>query len=313
MSIDRVATNAQSQFMLNQINRANVSLSESQQQVSSGKLASDYAGYKDKVSILEAARSAGARVDAYKAATEQAITQTDLQDTQITSLANLASQLREALTKAVGQNDGGTVMTEAQSIFDSASQILNSKDANGNFIYAGENNNTQPFTATSLANLASMPNASAAFVNGTLKQSVRVGDGQTTQIGQLASEMGTDLMNTLKSVADYVNANGGFTDTLTPAQSGFLGTQIGAAKAASDHLNNVAAANGFTYNQLKDASVHQDSMSSLYKGFVSDIEDVDMPTAVARLNQNQVALQAALQVTSQLQQISLLNYLGKSG
>jgi len=132
MSIDRVATNAQAQFMLNQINSANVALSNSQEQVSSGKLASDYAGYGDKVAALEAARSAGARVDAYQAATLQAITQTDLQDSQITSLADLAAQLRQALTTAVGQNNGATVMTEANSIFDAAAQILNARDVNGN-------------------------------------------------------------------------------------------------------------------------------------------------------------------------------------
>ena len=34
-----------------------------------------------------------------------------------------------------------------------------------------------------------------------------------------------------------------------------------------------------------------------------------MPTAISQLNQNQMALQAALQVTAQLGQISLLNYL----
>ena len=43
--------------------------------------------------------------------------------------------------------------------------------------------------------------------------------------------------------------------------------------------------------------------------FTSDLEDVDMGEAISRLNQNQVALQAALQVTSQLNKISLLNYL----
>jgi flagellin-like hook-associated protein FlgL len=34
-----------------------------------------------------------------------------------------------------------------------------------------------------------------------------------------------------------------------------------------------------------------------------------MPTAVSQLNMNQTALQAAMQVTAQLGQISLLNYL----
>jgi len=311
MSIDRIATNAQAQFMLGQVNRASVSLSEAQNQVSSGKVANDYAGYKDKVAVLEAARSAGARVDAYQQATQLAITQTDLQDTQISSLGDLAARLRQALTDAVGQNDGTTLMTEANAIFDSAAQILNSKDANGNFMYGGERNDTPPFTATSLADLMAMPSASDAFANGSIKQSVRVADGETIETGVLASDAGGDLMSLLKDIASYASTNGSFTDPLTPDQSSFLTGAIGTAKTAADNLNNVAAANGFIYNRLKDASDRQDSLSSLYKGFVSDIEDVDMPTAVTKLNQNQVALQAALKVTAQLQQISLLNYLGQ--
>jgi flagellar hook-associated protein 3 FlgL len=42
---------------------------------------------------------------------------------------------------------------------------------------------------------------------------------------------------------------------------------------------------------------------------VSDLESVDMGEAITRLNQNQVALQAALQVASQLNRLSLLNFL----
>jgi flagellar hook-associated protein 3 FlgL len=309
MSIDRVATNTQAEYMLAQINRANVRLNDSQKQVSSGKIATDYAGYHDKVAVMEAARSAGARVEAYKSATQEAITQADLQDAQIGALADLAAQLRQALTDAAGQNDGSSVMTEARSIFDSAAQILNARDANGNFIYGGEKNDTPPFTATSLSDLAAMASASDAFDNGTLKQGVRVADGETIEIGQLAGDIGGELMSELKTIAGYVAANGDFTSTLTQAQSSFLSGHIVGAKGVADNLNNVLAANGFTYNRLKDAADKQDTMSSLYQTFVSDLEDVDMPTAVTRLNQNQVALQAALQVTAQLQQISLLNFL----
>ncbi len=312
MTIDRVATNAQSQFLLDQINRANVALDKTQQQVSSGNVASDYAGYGSKVSVMEAARSAGARMDAYQSATKLAINQVDLQDTQLSSLSNLADQFRQALTQAASSNDGSDVMAEANSVFQAASQILNAQDANGNYIYGGENTTTPPFTAQSLSDLASMPNVSAAFDNGTIPASVQIGDNQTVQIGVLASNIGSDLMNTLKTVANYVSANGDFPTSMSSAQSTFVSSQIDGAKTASDNLNNVSAANGYVYNRLTDASDQQSSMSTLYQGFVSNIQDVDMPTAISQLNQNQVALQAALQVTSQLQNISLLNYLGSS-
>jgi flagellar hook-associated protein 3 FlgL len=309
MSVDRVATNSQAQFMLDRINRANVQLTQAQNQVSSGNVSNSYEGYGGKVAVLEAARSAGARVDAYQTATQQAITQVDLQDTQISSLADLAAQLRQALTDAVGQGNGASLMTEADSIFQSAAQILNAKDANGNYIYGGEKSDTPPFTVNSLSDLSSLSQISDAFANGTLKSSVRIGDGETVQIGQLASDMGSDLMSTLKTIQDYVNSNGAFTDSINTTQSDFLASQITSAKSASENLNNVAAANGFVYNRLKDAMADQDAMTTLYKGFVSNIQEVDMPTAVTKLNQSQVALQAALQVTAQLQQISLLNYM----
>jgi flagellar hook-associated protein 3 FlgL len=310
MSVDRVATNSQAQFMLDRINRANVQLTQAQNQVSSGNVSNSYEGYGGKVAVLEAARSAGARVDAYQTATQQAITQVDLQDTQISSLADLAAQLRQALTDAVGQGNGASLMTEADSIFQSAAQILNAKDANGNYIYGGEKSDTPPFTVNSLSDLSSLSQISDAFANGTLKSSVRIGDGETVQMGQLASDMGSDLMSTLKTIQDYVNSNGAFTDSINTTQSDFLASQITVAKTASENLNNVAAANGFVYNRLKDATEDQDAMTTLYKGFVSNIQEVDMPTAVTKLNQSQVALQAALQVTAQLQQISLLNYMG---
>ena len=55
MSVDRVATNSQSQYLLAQITRVTSAMNTSQQQVASGKVSSDYAGIGAKTSALEAA------------------------------------------------------------------------------------------------------------------------------------------------------------------------------------------------------------------------------------------------------------------
>jgi flagellar hook-associated protein 3 FlgL len=311
--IDRVATNAQAQAMVAQIMQATNALNQSQTQVSSGLVSTDYAGLGDKTATLEAARSAAARTDSYQAATQLALNQTNLQDTQLTSLSDLANQLQSDITSAAGNGDASELMTQAQGIFDQATQIMNSKDANGNYLYGGDKDNTPPVTVSSLSDLTSLSSASDAFANGTVKRTVAVGDGQSVQIGLLASDMGTQLMQTLKSIADFnAGSNGPFGSTVTTAQSNFLTGAIQGATDAATAVNNVDAQNGMTYQRLQDESSQQQSLSTLYKGFVSDIQDVDMGTAVANLNQNQVALQAALQVTSQLNQVSLLNYLNTS-
>jgi flagellar hook-associated protein 3 FlgL len=100
---------------------------------------------------------------------------------------------------------------------------------------------------------------------------------------------------------------------MTSAQSNFLSGEIQSATDAGTQVNAVASTNGSNYQALQNALSTQTSMSTTYQGFVSDLENVDMATAITNLNQNQVALQAAMEVTSQIGQISLLNYLPASG
>jgi len=330
MSIDRVATNAQAQYMLAQITKANQALDTTQQQVASGLVATTYAGIGTKTAALESARAAAARANAFATNTQQAVTQADLQNTQLTTLSSLAQQLQQAITTAVGNSDGSGLMETAQGIFDQAKQILNSTDANGNYIYAGEKTDQQPFTASSLSDLAQINmsttpptpvDVSGFFDNGNSKKSVLVGDSQSVQIGVLASDIGTKLMTALQNLALEDNPSGSLNGQLTSEQVAALsdgttdpsgaaiGSPLSAASGAYTDLNTQTAANGEVYNRLQDAVTTQQSLATLYTGFVSNIQDVDMGQAVTQLNQNQVALQAALEVTAKLGQISLLNYL----
>jgi len=310
MTVERVATNAQAQYLLAGIMRATQAVNTSQQQIASGKVAQDYAGIGAKTSALEAARASAARADAYQSATQSALSQTDLQNTELTQLSDLAGQLKQALTGAIGNNDATGLMDQVQSIFDQASQILNAKDANGNYLFGGEKDDQPPFTAASLSDLAGLSSVSDAFSNGTQKKSVMVADGEPVQIGVLASDVGSQIMQTLKDIASFnAGANGNLSGPMSGAQSDFLVGEMPQATAAATGLNAATAANGDVYNRLNDALGQQQALSTLYQGFVSNIEDVDMGSAITQLNENQTALQAALQVTAQLGQISLLNYL----
>ncbi|MBV9993130.1 MAG: hypothetical protein JOZ72_17775 [Alphaproteobacteria bacterium] len=310
MSVDRVASNAQAQILLQQIMQASSRMNTAQQQVASGKVSSDYAGIGGKTSALEAARASAARADAYQSATKTALAQVDLQDTQLSQLSAVAEQLHQTMLTAAGNNDATGMMDAVKSVFDQAAAILNSKDANGNYLFGGDKDDQPPFNVASLGQLAGLSDVSQAFSNGTQKKSVMIGDGQSVQIGVLASDVGTKLMQTLKDIASFdAGPTGGFDATLTGAQASFLSSELPAAKDASAGLNLANASNGITYNRLSEASDQQQALNTLYKGFVSNIEDVDMGTAITQLNESQTALQAALQVTAQLGQISLLNYL----
>ena len=315
MSIDRIATASQTAFFLSQIENAGAALDKTQQQIASTKNATTYAGFGDKTQVLTATISANARNTAYTNATKFAVTQTDLQDTQLTSLSSLAASLKKAVGDAVANNDASTLMTQAQSIFDQANAILNSKDANGDYIYSGGKTDVAPVTAGSLAALQALPSVSGAFANGDLKKSVQVADGVSVTYGLNASDVATGLMQALKDIADFdAGGSGNFNaaTSLTAAQTTFLTGAVTQATTVSTDLNATTAANGYVSNRLTDAQTQQASMDTLYKSFVSNIQDTNMADAATQLSLNQTQLQAALQVTAGLHQLTLLNYLPAS-
>jgi flagellar hook-associated protein 3 FlgL len=312
MSIDRISTASQSAYFLQQIQNASNALNTTQEQIASGQNATTYAGFGNQAQMLIATMSANARNSAYTTATTIAATQVSLQDSQLTSLSSLATQLQQAVTNAVANNNASTLMTQAQGIFEQASAILNSQDANGNYIFGGGNSDTPPMTATSLTQLASLPSVSNAFDNGNFQTSVQVADGQSVTYGITASNIGTGLMQELQSLAQFDQGpNGDFSSatSLSSAQSSFLNSAIPTASSVADDLNTATAANGNVANQLGDAQTQQSSMNTLYQGFISNIQDTNMADAATQLSLNQTQLEAALQVTAGLNKLSLLNYL----
>lgn len=316
MSIDRISTTAQTAYMLTQIQNAWNALDKVQQQIASGKNASTYAGFGDQAQVLTATIAANARNSAYTSATKFAVTQTDVQDNQLASLSSLATALKKAVSDAVANNDGTTLMSQAQSIFDQASAILNSKDANGDYIYSGGKTDVAPVTVGSLSGLVPLTSASAAFANGDLKKSVQVADGVTVSYGLTASDVATGLMQALKDIADFDAGAGGNLNaatSLTAAQNSFLTNAISQVTNVYTDLNATAAANGYVSNRLTDAQDQQASMNTLYKGFTSDIQDTNMAQAATQLSLSQTQLQAALQVTAGLNKLTLLNFLPVSG
>ncbi len=314
MSIDRVATSTQTAFFLNHIQTAGHALDKTQEKIASGKNANTYAGFGDRAQVLTATIAANARNAAYANATEFAVTQTEMQDTQLTSLAALAAQLKKSVSDAVVNNDGSTLMVQVQSIFDQASAILNSKDSNGAYIYSGAKTDTAPVTVNSLAALQSLPSVANAFANGDIKKSVQVGDGVTVAYGITASDIGTGLMQALKDITNYdLGSSFAAGPGLNAGQTTFLTNTIATTVTVATDLTAATAANGYVANRLADAQSQQTSMNTLYKGFVSNIQDTDMADAATQLSLNQTQLQAALQVTAGLHQLSLLNFIGSGG
>lgn len=307
MTIDRIGTASSTQMMLSRIQKAEIAVDTANRQVSTGNVSDTYSGYGDKTAVMEIARSATEHADANIAAAQQAASRLDLQDTQLSQLSSIADQVRQTLTSGAANQDATALMNQMDGFFAQATEILNAKDSSG-YIFGGDKNQTPPLTVSTLSDLAALPSVASAFANGNIKTTMRIGDTQTIQVGVLASDIGTQLMSLFQQVAQF-NAGTPFSAATTPAQQTFLESTIQTATNATEGINQVSAVNGISYQMTQNTMTRLQATSSVYKSFVSNIQNVDMPTALSQLNQDQIALQASFQVTSTLNKLSLLNYL----
>jgi flagellar hook-associated protein 3 FlgL len=180
----------------------------------------------------------------------------------------------------------------------------------GKYLYGGSRTDQPPVNANDLAALVAAPTVDAVFDNTDYNQAQRIDENETVSVGMTASDIATDLFQMFKDIGSFDSGvNGPFGANLTAAQSSFLTTQNTAMPNVEQGLTTLAAINGSRHAQVTSAVDRHEGMSSYFAKFIGDIEDVDLGEAVARLNQDQVAAQAAGRMIAQVNQVSLLNYL----
>src|SRR5262245_6998109 len=104
--IDRIGTLGLSQLLLSQYQSIQTRMANTQQQISSGKVGTQYADVQDKSGVLAAAKSKAAGIANYTGAVKSVVNRLDLYDTQLQGLSDLSASLRETLGNALATGSG---------------------------------------------------------------------------------------------------------------------------------------------------------------------------------------------------------------
>ncbi|MEM8987862.1 MAG: flagellin [Pseudomonadota bacterium] len=305
----RIANYASYQTILLEFTRNQRDIFETQRQVSTGKVAQDYKGIGDDVSLLLSSKDAAARADRYIDLGKQVQTRIDLQDVTLESFASSAGDLRQAVTEAVAQNSGLVLMERLQSVLSTAVSALNS-EIDGHYVFAGTRTDTPPVNISTLADLQAAPAVADIFDNNGVRPAINIDENLTIEYGFLANEVGQDLFQALRDIADFNSGpNGPFGTELTDAQATFLQGLLPTLEAVGDSANEVVGQNGVFFNEVEDAMVRNERRRDYMLAVVADIEDVDMAAAVTKLNEDQIAAEATAKVLADMSRLSLLQFL----
>jgi flagellar hook-associated protein 3 FlgL len=306
----RVSTFTQQSALLDQTMRRQSAIATSQNQVSTGKKAETYSGYGADVPALISARAIRSRTEVYSGTVTRLGVELEQVNLHVGAVGDAAKGLKQSILDSLALQNGASFDVSLEHGFQSLVRSLNTQ-YNGDYLFGDVKYNAKPVTVSNLTDLAAAPTAAAVFDVQTGKATTRVADGQDVEHGILANEMAEPVVKIFRDIKLYHDdiTTGPLTGALNPAQVTFLETKLKELQKAIDGVSGFEQQNGTRQKQMVELeSYHSERMLGLEK-LVKDIEDVDITQAISQLQNDKTALEASYRVLSQVNRVSLNDYL----
>lgn len=308
MTVARVASFSQSQSLVAGLLRNQEEMFTTQQQINTGKKAQSYQGYAQETSTLVSARSIKSRTDTFVRTAESIGGDMTTGDVHISAIIDAARSIRQTLLTTIASTDATGFRQSLSQDFQLAASNLNAQVA-GRYIFAGSRADVKPFSPTTLDELVVQTGLGAVFAGNDVKASAQVADTVSMQYGILADEVAAPLMSVLADIHSYDTGGGNLVGSLSTTQVGFLQTKLGQLDAAIEQIQSVQVQNGLNQKKLDEIAQQMSDRSVYLETFIADIEDVDIASAIARLQSDQTALEASYRMIGSVSQLSLSRFL----
>ncbi|MGZ8252330.1 MAG: flagellar hook-associated protein FlgL [Methylophilaceae bacterium] len=228
-------------------------------------------------------------------------------ESNLTSVTNLLVSTQSTLVGAgnavLSDKERGFIASELKGSLDALIGLANTKDAYGNYLYAGFKTDTTPFVANATgASYAGDTNQQLLQVDAQRQMEVNVTGNNVFQANSI------DIFNTLSNLVTLLN-----TPITNPAtQAAFtsgLATAIGNVQGATDNVLNVRASVGSKLNELDALDTSGDDRKLQYEKSISDLQDLDYASALSDLAKQQTIMEAAQKSFVTTTSLSLFQYM----
>jgi flagellar hook-associated protein 3 FlgL len=228
----------------------------------------------------------------------------ELEEGALASSVNLLQRVRELAVQALngtqGPGDLKSIEVEVRSHLEGLLSIANTQNANGEFLFAGYQVETTPFSSDGSGNFTYNGDQGQQHLQVSHIRQVAVADNGADIFQGLnaAAGGGTSSFDILNDFADALAAGTVAADTLTDIDT------------AMDRILFVRADVGSRLRAVDDQRGTNESFGLVLEKERADLVDLDYTEAIARFNQQLLAFQASEQVFAKVQGLSLFDYLG---
>lgn len=291
----RVSTPYQYGKYKSDIARAQSTYLERQSQVSTGKRftkASEDPYGSASVLSLSAAKRATEQYAKNLRTAKTALSFSDASLDEIGKLFKRANELAVGGANSALTQDGRNAMAaEVGQLMQRLVDLGNSRDANGDYLFAGQMTDEKPFTF----NLGVLQ-----FNGDTNDITVESGPGETLKSNVTASTSIMTAYNTLKNLKESLE--GGNVGQIS-------GVDLAAVKASTDEFLQLRGQVGTSLQRIEQTNTEYTRRIDDFAARISDIEDVDIAEALVEYKQAENAYNAALNVASQGFRLSLMDFI----
>lgn len=291
------------------VRRITSELGSLQAQVASGAKANTLQGFGGASSRILSASSMRASTDARASVVNQLEARFGVQAAALGQVSDATQSLALTIREAISANDGRGISTELELAFNAIVGAMN-ETWNGQPMFAGERQNGSPVKVTSLDELAVSPQPEDMFDEAARHQFIDLGDGAPIKLAAKASELSTDLFNTLRQLKYILDGAGG---TLgSPMTGSYTNVLQNIAADLDFHAKEFVTEEGRT-GQLQERfetdRARLQAQSDLLTKEIGDQTDANLAEVSIRINTLLTQYEAAAKTFSELSQLSLLKYL----
>jgi flagellar hook-associated protein 3 FlgL len=228
----------------------------------------------------------------------------ELEEGALASSVDLLQRVRElavqALNATQGPGDLKLLEVEVRSHLEGLLSLANTQNANGEFLFAGYQVETIPFSSDGSGNFSYAGDQGQQHLQVSQTRQLAAADnGADIFLGVNAAAGGiTSSFDILNDFADALAAGTVSADTLTDIDT------------AMDKMLAVRAEVGSRLRAVDDQRGTNESFGLVLEKERADLVDLDYTEAISRFNQQLLALQASEQVFAKVQGLSLFDYLG---
>lgn len=303
----RVSDYGQSQLTLFYLGNTQTRLFETQNSISTGKVAPNFAGLGADSSRFVSLKSQVSRIDQYLKNAEIVDQRLSQMETINGQVFDIASKFKTLLVNGLNANQAADLdlNQKATDLINQLSGLLNSK-LDGRYLFSGSSTDTAPVDVNA-PGFATPPGVypgtadTGYYLGNTTLLTARLDESFNLTYGVTADNAGYEqLIRSLRLAADA---------TLVPQDQNRLEEALRVVNQAIQNIPNVTAQIGSSRAAIESiVSKHTDFKQFADKA-IGDMSNVDVARAVTLLTEDQTTLEASYQVVARLSRLNLSNYL----